>query len=210
MGVDLGQSQNHSAIVVVEQRIESDGEVCPLTFEPLARRVLVVKHVEQIVLETSYTAVLERIRLVSRTPEMARAKLTVAVDATGLGRVVWDLLQQDKPRGELLAVSITGGQTGRDQDGLDCVPKTELMMGAQRAFELEGLCVAPGIRHWAKLEAELVAMRRVPTVRGVQWESEEQDDLVMALALALHGYRKKLIPTRGAALRRYVELVGQP
>jgi hypothetical protein len=31
---------------------------------------------------------------------------------------------------------------------------------------------------------------------------------VMALALALHGYRRRLLPTKGAALRRYLELVG--
>jgi hypothetical protein len=91
---------------------------------------------------------------------------------------------------------------------LDCVPKTELLMGVQRAFEVERLCVAPGMRHWPKLEEELLAMRRVPTARGIQWVTEgEQDDLVMALALALHGYRRKLLPTKGAALRRYMELV---
>ena len=208
MGVDLGQTQNHSAIVVVEQRIESEGEVCPVMFEPVAKRVLVVKHVEQIVLETSYTKVVRRMGEVSRSAELRDVKLTVAFDATGLGRVAADMLREDPPRGELMGVSITGGETGRTKEGLDCVPKTELMMGMQRAFEVEGLCVAPGMAHWELLERELLALRRVASARGVQWVSEEQDDLAMALAVGLHGYRQRLIPTKGEKLRRYVDLVG--
>ncbi len=214
MGVDLGKSVNHSAIVIVEQRVEGTGEVCRVTYEPVAERLLVVKHVEQVALDTSYTSVMRRIREIAKARELREEKLSVAFDATGLGRVAWDLLKEDKPRGELMAVSITGGETGRDKDGLDCVPKTELLMGVQRAFEVERLCVAPGMRHWPKLEEELVAMRRVPTARGIQWVTDrkgrggEQDDLVMALALALHGYRRKLLPTKGSALRRYLELVG--
>jgi hypothetical protein len=124
MGVDLGQSQNHSAIVLLEQRIESEGQMCPRTFEPVAKRVLVIKHVEQVVLETSYTTVVRRVCEVSFAPEMRGKKLTLAFDATGGGRVVADLLRENKPYGELMGVSITGGETGRTQEGLECVPKT--------------------------------------------------------------------------------------
>jgi hypothetical protein len=203
MGVDLGQRKNHSAIVLVEQRVEATGAVCPFTYEPVCKRVLVIRHVEQVALGTRYSAVVEKIGRLSRRQELGAAKLTVAVDATGLGGVVAEMLRAEPPRGELMPVVFTSGELAHRKDGIDFVPKTELMMGLMRSFEVEGLCVARGVRHWGKLEEELLGMRRVAGPRQIEWVSEgKHDDLVMALAVALFGYRLRALPVKGAALAR--------
>ncbi len=73
----------------------------------------------------------------------------------------------------------------------------------QKAFEQEGLAVAPGVGGWDLLEKELKAMRKVQSARGPRFETlGAHDDLVFALGLALFGVRMRRLPVEGEAVRR--------
>ncbi len=203
VGVDLGQRKDHTAIVVVEQRVESTGVRDAATFEFVRVRKLVVVRVEQVRLGTRYSSIVDRVEQLS----MALADLgtlTIAVDATGLGGVVTEDLRRRRLGGELLPVVFTGGNESRYADGFFPTPKTELMTGLMRAFEVEGLCVAEGVAEWGLLEEELMGMRKVTGRGGVRFVSAgKHDDLVMALSLALFGARRRRLPLEaGAILRR--------
>ena len=78
MGLDLGQRRDHSAIAVVE-RLENSGR-------------LQLRLLERVPLGTAYPAVVERVRTIAACQEV-RGQFRVAVDATGVGAPVVDLLR---------------------------------------------------------------------------------------------------------------------
>ncbi len=122
-----------------------------------------------------------------------------------MGIVVTEDLQRRRLRGELYPVVITGGLEGRYASGFYPTPRTELLLGVQRAFEREGLGVAKGLKGWGALEEELKGMRKLQSVRGPRFETMgAHDDLVFALGLALFGVRRRLLPVEGESVRRRV------
>ena len=98
VGVDLGQRKDHTAIVVVEQRVESTGVRDAATFEFARVRKLVVVRVEQVRLGTRYSSIVDRIEQLSMVLA-GLGSLTIAVDATGLGGVVTEDLRAGMSRG---------------------------------------------------------------------------------------------------------------
>ena len=76
LGVDLGQVNDYTALVVLE-RVGSE---------------LHARHIERLPLGISYPDQVARIAALIGSPELARDVL-VAVDATGVGRAVTDLLR---------------------------------------------------------------------------------------------------------------------
>lgn len=204
LGVDLGQRKDHTAIVVVEQRVECTGARDAATFEYVRVRKFVVVRVEQVRLGTRYSSIVDRVETIAAALAGNGATLTIAIDATGLGGVVTEDLRRRRLGGELLPVVSTGGNEGRYADGFFMTPKVELMMGLLRAFEVEGLCVAEGVAGWELLEEELMGMRKVTGRAGMKFVSAgKHDDLVMALGLALFGARRRQLPVEaGAILRR--------
>ena len=93
--------------------------------------------------------------------------MTTTVDATGLGIVASEDLRRRRLRGELYPVVITGGLEGKYRDGFYPTPRTELLIGVQKARGL-----------------------RFETLG-------QHDDLVFAPALALCGVRMRTLPAAG-------------
>src|ERR1035441_9262624 len=77
-GLDLGQSQDYTALGVIERREGS---------------ALRLRYLERMPLGTPYTEVVERVRRAMRSRSLAGER-HLAVDATGLGGVGGELLQQ--------------------------------------------------------------------------------------------------------------------
>jgi hypothetical protein len=159
VGLDLGQKTDHSALAVVERGGCRSDEI-------------LVRYVERIPLKTPYPKVVERVReIVQKEP--LHGKCSLAVDATGVGAPVVDMLKSARLGCDLTAVTITGGERASD----DVVPKRDLIAGLQVLLETGKLRVGR-LRESAWLKTELLDMRT--SLRGTR----EHDDLVIALALA--------------------------
>lgn len=152
VGVDLGQRRDPSTVVVVEKK-----------------GVLRVRHAERIALGTPYPEVVERVRSITRHRELA-GNCALAVDGTGVGAPVVDMLRAARLECEIAAVTITGGERQYRTGSGWSVPRRDLMAVVQVLLEQDELKVARGLRELGALMRELT--------------DGEHDDLVMALALA--------------------------
>jgi hypothetical protein len=181
VGVDLGQSRDHTAIAVVERLPPSDGV-----------SKLAVRRVERVALGTPYPLVAERVRTIVRNEKvMDRCFLTV--DATGVGAPVVEMLRGAELGCEITAVTITSGDREHgagSQSGVARwnVPKQDLISGVQVLLERGELRISRGVRDVAALVRELLDMRALTSSGGrLRMGAEgcgEHDDLVIALALA--------------------------
>jgi len=202
LGVDLGQRVDHTAFVVVEQQVVVTSRRDMTTYEYLRERKLYVRMVERVRLGTGFREVVEEVERLTHSPELNGEHLTTTVDATGMGLVVTEDLRRARLRGELYPVVITGGQEGSYRSGTYPTPRTELLTGVQRAFEMDGLQVAKGVAGWAAMEEELRGMRKLQSVKGPRFETMgAHDDLVFALGLALFGMRQRMLPVDGEGVR---------
>ena len=202
IGVDLGQRVDHTALVVVEQQVVCTSKRSPVTYEFERERKFMVRLVERVRLGQGFREIVDEVARLTHSQELAGDLVTTSVDATGMGIVVTEELQRARLKGDLYPVVITGGLEGRYSAGYFPTPRTELLLGVQRAFEREGLGVARGVKGWEALEEELKGMRKVQSVRGPRFETMgAHDDLVFALGLALFGVRRRLLPLAGEGVR---------
>src|SRR4051812_33604433 len=107
VGLDLGQSQDYTAIAVVE-RAEWAGDFDPVVFADKKEVRLRLRYLEGVPLGTPYPEVGERVGRVVRGPELA-GQCHLVVDATGVGRPVVDLLRRARFNCNLMPALITGG-----------------------------------------------------------------------------------------------------
>ncbi|MCU1325271.1 MAG: hypothetical protein JWN34_641, partial [Bryobacterales bacterium] len=148
VGLDLGQKRDHTAVVVLERR-----QTHPYLTAPDS--TMLVRAAERFPLGTSYPEVVEMVRHVVALSWVESAKagsrnqVRLAVDATGVGRPVVDMLRKallGTPGGCLItAVTITGGdrQSYRSGEGEAMnVPKQDLISGLQVALDRGELRIA--------------------------------------------------------------------
>ena len=91
VGVDLGQARDFTAIAVVERAGLQDGWD-PVVYAWKKKTVLRVRYLERVPLGTAYPDVVERVVGVTRAPKLT-GRCDLALDATGVGRPVVDLLE---------------------------------------------------------------------------------------------------------------------
>jgi len=170
LGLDLGQRRDPSAIAVVEKT-----------------RVMRVRHLERFRLGTSYPHVVERVREITQHRELA-GRCALAVDGTGVGAPVVDMLRAARLGCDLAAVTITGGERQRQTGSVWSVPKRDLIAVVQVLLERDELKLARGLRELGALMRELMDVRSSAGIGGrVRLGADgfgEHDDLVIALALA--------------------------
>jgi threonine dehydrogenase-like Zn-dependent dehydrogenase len=178
LGLDLGQKRDYSAVVVVE-RVDHRRAFQGTEFEKLN-----VRYVERLPLGTPYPVVVERMREIVQSDELC-GDCALAVDATGVGVPVVDMLRAARLGCEVMAVTITGG--GRESAG--SVPKRDLLAGVEVLLEKGQLRIGK-VREAARLGRELMAMRTGK-------DGGEHDDLVIALALACWRARRRRMNGEG-------------
>jgi len=187
-GLDLGQKHDHSAIAVVERMN------LYRAYETPKLHSLVVRHLERVPLGTAYPKVVGRVRDVVRAG-LAEGGCALAVDATGVGGPVVDMLRGAGMGCEVTAVSITGGEKESQGRGVWSVPKKDLMAGLLLALERGELKISRGLGQAAALRKELVDVKvKVGGGGSVRMGADgpgEHDDLVIALALACWRARRK-------------------
>lgn len=204
VGVDLGQAMDYTALAVVE-RAEETGDWDPVMVAWRKEVKLRVRYLERVPLGTPYPEIVERVKQMTHSPELAE-HCHVAADATGVGRPVIDLLRQAGLGCGLMPVVVTSGDHETHDGGYYRVPKQDLIVGLQVLLQQEKLQIAAGLRHAETLATEMAGMRARTTHTGHEqygaWREGQHDDLVFAVALACWGL-KKVYPENGVGYRQF-------
>ena len=108
------------------------------------------------------------------------------IDRTGVGRAVYDMFIRSGISATITGVSITAGS----RPGAGTVPKVDLVAAVQATLGTHRLKIAPGLAEAQTLAKELESFRAKITPDRNEtfssWREKDHDDLVLALALAVH------------------------
>ena len=113
VGVDLGQSRDFTAIAVVE-RAELQGDWAAAVWAWRKEVKLRLRFLERVPLGTPYPEIVERVVQVTRSGQLA-GRCYLAVDGTGVGRPVVDLLRGARLGCPLMPAN--GANGGLQSDG---------------------------------------------------------------------------------------------
>lgn len=178
-GLDLGQMQDYSALVVVERTSFPDPHKAGKSIWHFA-----VRHMHRWPLGTAYPAIVADMKTLFEGPPLADS--TLAVDQTGVGRAVVDLFRTAGIRTSLRPYTITHGESGR----ASTVPKKNLVGAVQVPLQDRRLKIADSLPLAPVLTAELGLFRVKVTAAANEtfeaWRERDHDDLVLALALAMY------------------------
>ena len=194
VGLDLGQSADFTALSVVQAVLEPEPGVYPTR----PRKSLRVRHLERYPLRTPYPDIADKVAELMRSPNLrvanedprlldANAPPRLAVDNTGVGAAVTDLLKKRRLR--FKAITITGGGAVTSFPGGYRVPKRDLVAALEVPFHTGEIKVAEGLELWPALKGELLNFRRKINLNTAHdsyehWRETDHDDLVLATALA--------------------------
>jgi Terminase RNaseH-like domain len=194
IGVDLGQAQDYTAIVILESERVDSGEKRAWG-DPIYHDELRVIHAERF-RGVLYPDVAEKVRRLKAEEKLRSSTYhrhnsvwtesypTVVVDRTGVGPAVTDLLK--KSGVSHVGVTITAGNRERGTN----VPKRNLVSALQVAFSTGRLKIAKGLELAQVLKEELLNFKlKINVATGHDsyeaWREGEHDDLVLAAALAV-------------------------
>lgn len=189
LGVDLGQTQDYTALCVLERTEVKTGKLKPrpdlmvhsysfsslsgqclsepeqVPVEAVSENHFAARHLERLPIGTPYPAQVARIKeLHDRLKTDTGTSPRLVVDQTGVGRPVVDMLRaaELKPA----AVTITGGDAVT-QDGLDYrVPKRDLVSVAQVLLQAKRLRIAKELPEALTLQNELLAFKVSISLKG--------------------------------------------
>jgi hypothetical protein len=196
VGLDLGQSADYTALAVVQTAWETVPD------EGKRRKYLHLRHLERYPLRTPYTEIADGVRALLTGPpftedeydptrhRIAKPKVELLVDKTGVGVAVTDLLKERRLR--FTPVTIHGGEKLTRNKGTYNVPKGDLVAALEVPFHTGALKVAEGLKLWGVLREELQNFRRKINLKTAytsyeHWREGDHDDLVLACALACWG-----------------------
>jgi len=186
VGVDLGQTQDFTAIAVVE-RSELKGEWEAAMWAWRKEVMLRLRYLERMPLGTPYPEVVERVVRVTRSASLA-GRCHLAVDGTGVGRPIVDMLRKARPGCPLMPAMITAGNLETMDQGYYKVPKRDLITGMQVLLQQRALQIARGLADAPALLREMTDMQVKVSLAGNEqygaWRDGMHDDMVLAVSLA--------------------------
>jgi hypothetical protein len=182
--VDLGQTHDFTAIVGLVRADHNELHVTGL---------------DRLALGTPYPTQVAAIQELTKRPELA-GNCLVAVDATGVGAPVVDMLRPAlrRPTVPFYAVTITAGDLP-NRDGRNWrIPKRDLIAAAQVALQEHRLRIPAALAEARTLREELLAYRVTISAGGRDsygndWRQAPNDDLVLALAIGVYVADKTVI-----------------
>ena len=184
-GLDLGQAQDYSAMVIIEAR-GTDRAAERVRVEGLPLTRLDIRHIERFPLGTKYRQI--AVDVGARLRRVPRPCYLV-VDQTGVGNGVIELLAHLSPIG----VTITAGAEVQEGNGPQDyrVPKRDLVARLQVGLQNGVFRIAQGLPHAEILTRELLNFRAKISLAGHDtyeaWRESDHDDLVLAAGLASWG-----------------------
>jgi hypothetical protein len=178
LGLDLGQTNDYTALAVLERTTTPD----------FREASYALRHLQRYQLGTTYTAIVTDIASIASRPALRDAP--VVVDQTGVGRAVVDQLRQQPAIAQIVPVTITGGHTvTTTDDGSWHVPKKELVTALQLLLQNRKLQIAQSLPEAKTLVHELQQFQVRITASANEvfsvWRDGQHDDLVFAAALAV-------------------------
>lgn len=207
VGLDLGQIKDYTALSVVAKiKAWTGGGPPPGTrdFDPRnlspgcqgrwALQEYQVRHLERFRLGTPYPEVIRRVMEIQRSPALQETPMdrerpvSVAVDATGVGQPVLDLMKAAGVK-DLHAITITGGDSVVGHGWYEHrVPKRDLVSALQVLLQEGKLRIAEQLSEAKVLRAEFENFRPKITLQAGQdpvesWREGAHDDLVLSVAL---------------------------
>jgi hypothetical protein len=200
VSVDLGQSQDYTAICVFERSKEifegaQDGEAIR---PPVLHHAL--RHAQRLPLGTDYPTVVDVVKsMVVSLGEMSGKRPDLVVDYTGVGRPVVDAMRKAGLRP--IGVTITGGREEHNgDDGTYSVPKRNLVTVLLTAFQEERLKLSSKIPAITELEEELLNFKAKISATGHDsydaWRDSIHDDLVLSAAIGVWWGDKQKMTSR--------------
>ncbi len=203
LGLDLGQSQDYTALCILEEPLwQRGGWTSPAGMTNTGWRMamgevesrgrppnppLFVRHLERFRLGTKYTKIVARIKDLIATPPLSEIPAALLIDKTGVGASVVDHFEQGGINP--LAVTIHGGSnvTMRDRDIR--VPKRDLVSTTQVLLQNGRLKIAETLPEAQTLRQELLNFRMKIDPKTAHdsyehWREGDHDDLVLATAMA--------------------------
>jgi Terminase RNaseH-like domain len=175
VGVDLGQTADFTAITILEERERNSYEV---------------RYLERF-RNVPYPSIVRRLdHLVKRLPE----KPSMAVDATGVGRPVIDMIRDAHLPASVYPITLTGGDAVT-QDGMERrVPKRDVASTIAVLLQTGRLRITRKLKESDTLLRELLNFRVKISLSGHDtyeaWREQEHDDLVLAVGLAAWLFEK--------------------
>ena len=194
VGVDLGQTADYTAITILEEKERGRYDV---------------RYLERL-RNTPYPSIVKRLdHLVRRLPE----RPSMAVDATGVGRPVIDMIRDASIPATLYPITLTGGDAVVKKGMERHVPKRDVASTIAVLLQTGRLKVARGLKESDTLLRELLNFRVKVSLSGHDtyeaWRESEHDDLVLAVGLAAWLFEKGrdgfLLYIEQAARRRELE-----
>ncbi len=221
VGVDLGQANDPTAIAVLEKTVvpRSDAMFSPVGQSPGDRlvegsTVYDLTYLKRPKLGTPYDEIARRVidLCCGLEPEGAFGEigqLTLAVDGTGVGRAIVDMIRSEYkqrarssrslPHIHFRPVTVTGSETTMKRpekaDGYWRIPKRDLVFPCVAAFQQGKVRIARGLKDRDALVEELKNYRRKTNISTGNmvfepWRDSQHDDLLFSLALALWGWQQ--------------------
>jgi hypothetical protein len=198
LGLDLGQTTDFTALAVLERIPASP--TAHETEEP----AYALRYLRRFPLGTPYTSIVSAVADTAATPPL-RGQCILAVDQTGVGRPLVEMLRKAPVPCGIVPVTITGGQgVSVADDGSFRVPKKELVACLQVVLQERRLKVARGLAEVNLLVRELLNFRVKITAAAREtfeaWREHDHDDLVLALAIALWYAERDPVPEEWPSL----------
>jgi hypothetical protein len=216
-GLDLGQSVDSTALVILAADTFVARERNPLDMSPVRHTIWTVVAAERFALGTPYPDIVYDVSWrFSRAPLSGAS--TLVIDATGVGAAVWDLFGQQRLPVELSGVVLGGGRAessgGGKTGGKTVVPKIDLVDGLRVAMEAGQLFFAHGAAGVHALMDEVCQLEASFRESGsvmVEARAGTHDDLAIALMLAVWAARKRgpvspAVQVREAEARKRLQL----
>ncbi len=176
IAVDLGQTQDYSALAVGERVGAKKAEYR-------------IRHLMRFELQTPYQEVARQTKRIMERPEMRMWDKHLLVDATGVGRPVVEMFEGEGL--EPIAITITSGfELTRVKNRAEWrVPKEHLVSAMQMVVQGARLRVAPKLKLAKTFIDEAknfkVKITEDKTATYEAWRARDHDDLVLAVAMLL-------------------------
>lgn len=183
IGLDLGQTQDHSAVTVLETNDDSG----------------IIRHLERMPLSTPYPVQIQRLHVIIEQVKRYGQPYTVVVDQSGVGRAVVDMIRQSGLR-NLIGITITSGSGVTKKGNEWRVAKKDLIYPLILAYQ-NGIIKSVRIPESDLLFKELMNFKikvneRTGNETFENFRDSEHDDLVLSAALAVFVSELGKAPTR--------------
>jgi len=175
-GLDLGQASDYTALAILQRTITTNPR----------EKFFAVRHLERFSIGTSYPTICDHVVDLFDEPPLSNG--TLAVDQTGVGRAVVDMISRARPQAIIRPITIVAGHAVVPDGAGWHVPKKELVSALQVLLQSRRLQVARGLPMAPVLVKELETFRVKITVSANEtfesWRERDHDDLVLSVAMA--------------------------